>query len=59
MKKLLLKICYIRSAKVASDKCSVKKVFLMVVRAAKVTCFYIDQHLSGKKCSRLNELFFS
>ena len=34
------------SAKVASGKCSVKKVFLVVDRAVKVTCFYIDQHLS-------------
>ena len=30
---------------VASDKCSVKKVFLVIDRAVKVTCFYIDQHL--------------
>ena len=30
---------------VASDKCSVKKVFLVVDRAMKVTCFFIDQHL--------------
>ena len=36
----------IYSAKVASDKWSVKKVFLVVDRAVKVTCFYIDQHLS-------------
>ena len=31
--------------KVASDKCSVKKVFLMVDRAVKVMCFDIDQHV--------------
>ena len=43
---------------VASDKCSVKKIFLVVDRAVKVTCFYIDQHLLSKKCSWLNELFF-
>ena len=30
---------------VASDKCSVKKVFLVFDRAVKVTCFYIDQNL--------------
>ena len=30
-------------------KCSVKKVFLVVDRAVKVTCFYIDQHLLYKK----------
>ena len=30
---------------VASDKYSVKKIFLDVDRAVKVTCFYIDQHL--------------
>ena len=31
--------------KVASDKCSVKKVFLVVDTAVQVTCFDIDQHL--------------
>ena len=31
--------------KVASDKCSVKKVLLVVDRAVKVARFYIDQHL--------------
>ena len=31
--------------KVARDKCSAKKIFLVVNRAVKVTCFYIDQHL--------------
>ena len=31
--------------KVASDKCSAKKLFLVVDRAVKVTCFYIDQQL--------------
>ena len=30
---------------VASDKCSVKTMFLVVDRAVKVTCFYIDQRL--------------
>ena len=34
--------------KVASDKCSMKKVFLEVGRAVKVTCFNIDQ-ISRKK----------
>ena len=43
---------------VASDKCSVKKVFLVVARAVKVTRLYIDQHLLQKTCSWLNELFF-
>ena len=28
--------------KVAGDKCSVKKVLLVVDRAVKVACFYID-----------------
>ena len=51
MKKLFLKLCNIRRKKVASDKCSVKKVFLVVDRAVKVMCFYIDQHLLPKKCS--------
>ena len=36
----------IYSAKVASDKCYVKKVFLVIDRAVKVACFYIDQNLS-------------
>ena len=31
--------------KVASDKRSMKKVFLVVDRAVKVTCFYIDRQL--------------
>ena len=31
--------------KAASDKCSVKKVFLEVDGATKVTCFNIDQYL--------------
>ena len=31
--------------KVASDKCSVKKVSLLVDTAVKITCFYIDQYL--------------
>ena len=35
--------------KVASNKCSLKKVFLVVDRAVKMTCFYIDQHLLYKK----------
>ena len=39
-------------------KCSVKKVFQVVDRAVKVTCFYIEQHLLQEKCSWLNELFF-
>ena len=30
---------------VASNKCSVKKMPLVVDRAVKVTYFYIDQHL--------------
>ena len=30
---------------IASDQCSVKKIFLVANRAVKVTCFYIDQHL--------------
>ena len=30
---------------VVSDKFSVKKMFLVVDRAVKVTCFYIDRHL--------------
>ena len=34
--------------KVASDKCSVKKVLLVVDRGGKVMCFYIDQHLLSK-----------
>ena len=38
--------------KVASDKCYVKKLFLVVDRAVKVTCSNIDQHLY------LNELLF-
>ena len=35
--------------KVASNKCSLKKVFLAVDRAVKMTCFYIDHHLLYKK----------
>ena len=31
--------------KVASDKCSVKKMFLVVDGAVQVTCSYSDQHL--------------
>ena len=31
--------------KVVSDKCSVKKVFLVVDRTVKVTCFNINEHL--------------
>ena len=46
MKKLPLNLCNIHSAKVASDNCSVKKVFLMADRAVKVTCSYTDQHFS-------------
>ena len=37
-----LKLCNIPKTKVASDKCSVKKLFLVVDRAVKVTCFDID-----------------
>ena len=37
---------------------SVKKLFLLVDRAVKVTCFYIEQNLFQKKCSCLNELLF-
>ena len=44
-RKLLLKICNIHRKKVASDKFSEEKVFLVVDIAAKVTTFYIDQHL--------------
>ena len=40
-----LKLCNIHRAKVASDTCSVKKELLMIDRAVKVTCFYIDQRL--------------
>ena len=42
---LLKSLINIHRTKVASDKCSVKKVFLVVDGAVKVTCFYIDQHL--------------
>ena len=47
IKNLFLKtyICNIHRTKVAGDKCSVKKMFLVVNRTVKVTCFYIDQHL--------------
>ena len=45
-------------AKVASDKCSVEKVFLVVDRAVKVTCFNIDQYFLQKRCSWLDELLF-
>ena len=38
-----LKLCIIHRTKAASDTFSVKKVFLVVDRAVKVTCFYIDQ----------------
>ena len=50
-KRLLLEAFYqkavlnIHRTKKASDKCAVKKVFFVVDRAVKVTCFYIDQHL--------------
>ena len=47
----------IHRTKVTSDKCSVKKVFLMVDRAVKVTCFYTDQHLLKKSCGWLSEPF--
>ena len=32
------------ATKVASDKFPEEKVFLLVIRAVKVTCFYTDQH---------------
>ena len=47
----------IHRTKVTSDKCSVKKVFLMVYRAVKVTCFYTDQYLLKKRCGWLSEPF--
>ena len=56
--KAVLKICNIYRTKVASDKCSVKKVFLVVDRAVKVARFYIDQHLLQKTFSWLKKLFF-
>ena len=43
--KAILKNCNIHRMKVASAMCYVKKVFLLIDRAVKVTCFYIDQHL--------------
>ena len=45
IKKLFLKTYYIHRTKVVSDKCSANKVFLVVDRVMKVSCFYIDQHL--------------
>ena len=45
---LFLKICNTHRTKVASDMCSVKKVFLVVDRAVKVTHIYIDRHLLQK-----------
>ena len=47
-KKVVLKKLFFAifaGAKAASDKCSVKKVFLVVDRVVKMTCVYIDQHL--------------
>ena len=46
MKKLVLKLSNIYSAKVPSDKSSVKTVFLAADGAVKTMCFYIDQNLS-------------
>ena len=46
MKKLLLKLSNIYSAKVASYKSSVKTVFLVADGAVKTMCFYNDQNLS-------------
>ena len=43
--RLLLEVSFLKRTKVATDKCAVKYVFLVVDRAVKVTCFYIDQHL--------------
>ena len=46
-KRLLLEFFYKKAVlKNFSDMFSVKKIFLVVDRAVKVTCFYIDQHLS-------------
>ena len=43
IKKLFLKtLQYSSHDEEASDKCSVKKISLVVDRTAKVTCFYID-----------------
>ena len=54
-KRLLLEVFYKKAVpknlaiftgkKLVSDKCSVKKMFLVVDGAVKVTCSYIDQHL--------------
>ena len=44
-KKYALKNCDVYRRKVASNKCSVKKVFFEVDRAVKMTCFYIDQYI--------------
>ena len=45
-KRLLLEFFYTAAVlKNFSDKFSVKKIFLVVDRAVKVICFYIDQHL--------------
>ena len=48
LKKLFLKLCNIHRTKVASDKCSVKKVFLKIARAVKVT-FFVLINISCKK----------
>ena len=45
MKKLFLKTLQYSHGECTSDKYSVKKIFLVVDRAVKVTCFYIDQNL--------------
>ena len=45
MKNLFLKTFQYSHDERTSDKCSVKKIFLVVDRAMKVTCFYIDQNL--------------
>ena len=37
------KLCNIHRTKVATDKCSVKKLFLVVDRAVKATCLNINQ----------------
>ena len=44
-KKYALKNCNVYRRKVVSNKCSVKKVFLEVDRAVKMTCFYIDKYI--------------
>ena len=57
----LRNFCDIQKTKVAVDKFSVKKVFLVVDRAVKVKCIKRNLYWSTslvKKCTWLNELFF-